>query len=153
MTNDRDTPNGPFPASPPQPGGDESWKTQRTDCWPTLTPERVAEHKRMMTPLDAVADSPDDADDADDPDEDPGSEEVADDEGMALPPSDDPGGDEGGPQVPDGDVAAISDDAPDRFTDSLRRLDGLDGRPVGEHAEAFDAVHRDLRQSLDDIER
>ena len=44
-------------------------------------------------------------------------------------------------------------DVPDRFRDTVRRLDDVAGRPVTEHAESYDAVHRDLRQALDDVER
>ncbi len=31
---------------------------------------------------------------------------------------------------------------------ALRRLDGLEGRPVGEHVEVFDEVHRLLQDAL-----
>ncbi|MCW2600627.1 MAG: hypothetical protein JWM02_2456 [Frankiales bacterium] len=31
---------------------------------------------------------------------------------------------------------------------ALARLDGLDDRPVGEHVEVFDAVHRSLQDAL-----
>jgi hypothetical protein len=31
---------------------------------------------------------------------------------------------------------------------ALARLDGLEDRPVGEHVEVFDAVHRSLQDAL-----
>ena len=49
----------------------------------------------------------------------------------ASPSADQPGG-----QVPAGVAAALA------------RLDELEGRPVGEHVEVFDGVHRLLQDSL-----
>lgn len=44
-------------------------------------------------------------------------------------------------------------EVPERFRQTVARLDDVGQRPVTEHAEAFDAVHRDLRQSLDDVDQ
>jgi hypothetical protein len=42
---------------------------------------------------------------------------------------------------------------PERFRNTVRALDEIDDRPVVDHAETYDAVHRDLRSVLDDVDR
>lgn len=42
---------------------------------------------------------------------------------------------------------------PERFVATVCALDEIDARPVADHAETYDAVHRDLRSVLDDIDR
>ena len=37
---------------------------------------------------------------------------------------------------------------PEQVDAALALLDGLDERPVGEHVEVFDAVHRSLQDAL-----
>ncbi|WP_158716143.1 hypothetical protein [Blastococcus sp. Marseille-P5729] len=57
--------------------------------------------------------------------------------------------------APDDARPAISQDpeVPERFRQTIARLDDVAGRPVAEHAAAYDAVHQDLRQSLDDVDQ
>lgn len=42
---------------------------------------------------------------------------------------------------------------PEAFREVVQRLDYIDERAVSDHAEAYDAVHRDLRAALDDVDR
>jgi hypothetical protein len=37
---------------------------------------------------------------------------------------------------------------PEQVERALELLDGLDGKPVGEHVEVFDQVHRSLQDAL-----
>ncbi len=64
-----------------------------------------------------------------------------------------PGLDEPIPDVAE-QRAAISDDPAiaEHLRAVVQLLDDLAERPVNEHAEAYDAVHRDLRAMLDDID-
>lgn len=41
---------------------------------------------------------------------------------------------------------------PQAFRDTVAALDDVTSRPVTEHAELYDAVHRDLRSALDDVD-
>jgi hypothetical protein len=50
---------------------------------------------------------------------------------------------------PDEPTDVGSEQSPGSTVDAvLERLDGLEERPVGEHVEVFDAVHRSLQDAL-----
>ncbi len=82
--------------------------------------------------------------------------------GRAVPPSPGPVpgpvGPVGPPPAPSADpapTATLADLSPSRgsavppgVAQALARLTGLDGRPVGEHVEVFDGVHRLLQDAL-----
>ncbi|HET7327045.1 MAG TPA: hypothetical protein VFJ14_07120 [Nocardioidaceae bacterium] len=57
-----------------------------------------------------------------------------------------------GPDQPDhrGSAADAASFGDPRVDAAVARTDGLDQRPVGEHVDVFDDVHRSLRDALDD---
>lgn len=134
------------PAVKPPATGADAWKNRRTDCWPT--PASMHQAREVARPLDpSYGDSEQPAPEA--------QLEIQEDtwEGEGGTDAD------GEPSVADGDGepqrATLADDPkmPGRFRDTVRRLDEVSERPVSEHAESYDAVHRDLRNALDDTER
>lgn len=144
--------NEPGPSRPtpkPPASGADAWKNQPTNCWPT--PANMAKARDLRAPLEPASDERQ---------SEQASEDTWEGEG---------GSDDEAPQTSaHPQAAALSDDAtagdtrpqlgadpavPERFRATVERLDELPGRPVAEHAESYDAVHRELRQTLDGIER
>lgn len=156
------TPTPPAP-KPPATGGD-AWKNQPTNCWPT--PEQMAQLRErgagkptLVREGDSVeqpqAHAAADVHEAADAHE--AAEDTWEGEGGADEPDDidqGQGPDSRQTTRPDDRPPLSADpDIPQGFRETVARLDDVAERPVAEHAEAYDAVHRDLRQSLDDVDQ
>lgn len=153
-----DDPQTDRPKPKPPATGADAWKNRPTSCWPT--PATTAQNRRAASPLVPPSESvaaPSETEEATEAESgwetDGGAEET---EPVPMTPASSPSDERDDVAEPQSDVRAPLASAPEipaRFRQTVARLDELPARPVSEHADGYDSVHRELREALDDVDR